>query len=282
MPLGAAHQAARPLPYTGATLPAAKLANPAGMNLCYANACLQAAFWMRELAGSALQISRTAQAGLAVLRKQGHVLLTECMAFHCLFREWPEIHNQHDAGEFWQHMAVTLQLDALAGRWQARLTNPHSIVDQFPLSAPILMPPHPAGLQTMINTWRNQHAVHAIVEGHLLVCIQIRRYQEDGTKNQEPIAIAPGLRVSLPHFCDPGMGTEVRSVDYRVGFVIFHIGACVRSGHYQAALSVPDPHKEAPTWYHYVCDDRRSPRLANRRELNLMARNSYLVGLLRS
>ena len=281
-PLRAVHQAARSVPTPGAALPLAKLCNPAGMNLCYANSCMQALFWLRELAGPALQIASSAQAGLAVLRRGHQVLLTDCLAFHELFRTWPDLTSQHDAGEFWQHLAVTLQLDALAGSWQARLTNPCSVVDQSPLHAPILLTPHTAGLQTMINNWRNQHAIHAVSGACQVACLQLCRYRADRAKNQEPIHIPPGLRVSLPHFCDPGMGTDVQSVDYRVGFVIFHVGATVQSGHYQAVLSVPDTHADPPTWTYHICDDRRPPRPANRRDLSLISRNSYLVGLLRS
>ena len=253
LPPRAVHQAARPVPATGPALPLAKLGNPAGMNLCYANSCMQALFWLRELADPPLQLSTSAQAGLSVLRRKQQVLLTESIAFHELFRAWPDLNNQHDAGEFWQHLAVTLQLDALAGSWQARLTNPHSVVDQAPLQAPILLTPHTAGLQSMINTWRNQHATHAVTGACQVACLQICRYRADSAKNQEPIHIPPGLRVSLPHFCDPGMGTEVQSVDYRVGFLIFHIGETVHSGHYQAVLSVPDALTDPPTWtYHHL------------------------------
>ncbi|CAE7686747.1 pola1, partial [Symbiodinium necroappetens] len=58
----------------GTALPLAKLCNPAGMNLCYANSCMQALFWLRELAGPVLQLASSAQAP-ADLRNNRDVVL---------------------------------------------------------------------------------------------------------------------------------------------------------------------------------------------------------------
>ncbi|CAE7674329.1 pola1 [Symbiodinium sp. CCMP2456] len=103
-------------------LPQARLANPTGMNLCYANSALQAWSWLRELADSPESLQGSAQASAQILHAAHTVLLTDCLALHSVFRTWPELSRQHDVGEFWQHLVASWRLDAFAG---LRVSLPH-------------------------------------------------------------------------------------------------------------------------------------------------------------
>ena len=199
-----------------------------------------------------------------------------------MFRTWPELNRQHDVGEFWQHLVVAWRLDAFAGQWQARVLNPFTIVDRGTLDRPITLPITRPSLQGMLNDWRNQHSIHGIAYSQGVVCVLVERFKADRAKDMQPVYISPGLRVSLPHFCAPDSGIDVLSVDYQVGFVIFHQGPTIHSGHFQVALSYPDTTKAPVEWKFYVCNDRRCPRPATSRDQKLMDKNSYLVGLVRS
>ena len=86
--------------------------------------------------------------------------------------------------------------------------------------------------------------------------------------------------VAVPVFAEAD-STVVRNEAFRVVVVIFHIGERVDSGHYQAALAVPDK-TAADCWKYWVCDDGRSPKLATKKEQGLIECNSYLIGLVRS
>ena len=108
-------------------LPQARLANPAGMNVCYANSALQAWYWLRELTDSPESLRGSSQTGHQILLQPNTVLLTDCWALRSVSRTWPELTRQHDVGEFWQHLVVTWRLDAFAGQWQARVLNPFTI-----------------------------------------------------------------------------------------------------------------------------------------------------------
>ena len=263
-------------------LPQARLANPAGMNLCYANSSLQAWSWLRELADSPESLQGSAQASAHILHAAQTVLLTDCLALHPVFRTWPELSRQHDVGEFWQHLVASWRLDAFAGRWQACTDFPFRIVDQGSLDCPITLHLHGHTLQGLISNWRNQASVYGIAASSGAICFQLCRFQRDGAKDMKPIAIPPGLRVSLPHFNAPTESIEVASQDYRVGFVIYHQGPTILCGHYQAALSYPDTAQDPVTWQYMICNDKKAPRPASSRDLKLIERNSYLVGLLRS
>ena len=133
----------------------------------------------------------------------------------------------------------------------------------------------------MIRDWHLQYAIHGIVDASGMCCLQICRYSDSLSKDRTPIPVEPGARIRLPAADD---STEAVHVDYHVGFVIFHIGATVTCGYYQAALSRPrgDACAGTITWEYVVCDDRRVPRVATSRDHKLIRENSYLVGLIKS
>ena len=210
------------------------------------------------------------------------MLLTECLSFRALWRGWEGITRQHDVGEFWQHLVHALQLDAFAGQWQARLTLPYQVQDSGALDCPIMLALSNSTFQGLINDWRNQFAVHGLQHSGGAVCFCLRRYTASRRKNMCRLAITPGSRVSLPHFQAPSESTEVESQAYHVAFVILHLGEEITSGHYQAALSVPNLDHDPPTWSFWLCDDKRSPRPASPKDLRILAHNAYLVGLIRS
>ena len=253
-------------------LPQARLANPAGINVCYANSALQAWYWLRELTDSPESLRGSSQTG-QILFQPNTILLTDCWALRSVFRTWPELNRQHDVGEFWQHLVVTWRLDAFAGQWQARVLNPFTIVDRGTLDRPITLPITRHSLQGMLNDWRNQHSIHGIAYSQGVVCVLVERFKADRAKDMQPVSIPPGLRVSLPHFCAPDSGIDVLSVDYHVGFVIFHQGPTIHSGHFQVALSYPDTTKAPVEWKFYVCNDRRCPRPATSRDQKLIDKN---------
>ena len=114
-----------------------------------------------------------------------------------------------------------------------------------------------------MNDWRNQYAVHGLLNCGGVVCFCLRRYTANRNKNMSRIAIMPGSRVNLPHFQAPAESTEVDSQAYHVAFVILHLGEVITSGHYQAALSVPCLDNDPPTWSFWLCDDKHSPRPAS-------------------
>ena len=109
------------------SIPNAKLLNPRGQNLCYANSCLQAWYWLSQMVDSPGHIGGLIQAGLRAIGRSGSRHLPSCMVFQPLFSRWQHTHQQHDAGEFWLHLVNVARWQAFDGSWearQARLTNP--------------------------------------------------------------------------------------------------------------------------------------------------------------
>ena len=282
-PAEAVPREARPLQYRpGLALPLAKLANPRGANLCYANATFQAWYWQHELSGSAWRLPRTIQAGRKALGTQEQIDVTQRMAFHRVFVNWPHLRKQHDAGEFWQHLHAALHTAVMAGEWQARLCNPYTIQDRGSLRGPILLRPLRDSLQQMVQEWQDQYAVHGLWTCPDQLCLQLCRYQDHRHKDRTTVMLEPGESVHLPCFCTAEDSTAVQHVTYQVSFVVFHIGEQPSCGHYQAARSMPQPRTDPVGWLFMICNDKKSPRPATTRDLKLLRENAYLVGLVRS
>ena len=264
------------------SIPMAKLLNPRGQNLCYANSCLQAWYWLSQMVDSSEHIGGRIQAGLRTIGRSGSRHLPSCMVFQPLFSCWQHVHQQHDAGEFWLHLVNVARSPAFDGFWQARLTNPPSLVDSGTLFHPLILQPG-SSLQSMIDDWHQQFAVHGLKESVSALCVQFARYSRDGQKNQCCIDIQPGASVGMPVFCASGdVGVDTRRIAYRVVFIVFHLGLTVHSGHYQTALCVPTARDSGESaWGFKICNDNRQPRAASPRDLRTLAANSYLIGLLR-
>ena len=102
-------------------------------------------------------------------------------------------------------------------------------------------------------------------------------------KNQSPIHILPGQNFGMPVFLAHD-SLERTMRQYRVVFVIYHMGNSVLSGHYMTGLSVPARllGLSAAQWKFIICDDNGAPTRATARDLQLISENSYIVGAVRS
>ena len=57
----------------------------------------------------------------------------------------------------------------------------------------------------------------------------------------------------------------------------------LRSGHYITALNIPGSLLgRSSDWKWMTCDDGRDPRLASARDLEIIAANAYIIGLVKS
>ena len=249
-------------------LPQARLHNRT--NLCHCNALLQCVYWLGEVSTMAKACYGSLQAGLRVLRTAGELTLPNCMMLQPLFRGWPNLHQQHDAGEFLQRVLAVAQPGACAGGWEARLTDPASVHDSGDLGIPLFLHLPGETLQALVDSWHAQFATHALTYHGGCLFLQICRYSAGANKNMQ-------YTVAMPVFTDHGNACT-RLEQFRVVAAVFHQGQQTTNGHYQALLG----RLEAGRWISYVCNDNSKPRRANARDLAIVDRNAYLVGLLRS
>ena len=261
----------------GLKLPIARLQNRS--NLCYCNAVCHAVYWVGEASTGSSACYGQLQAGLRALRATGPIALPDCLALRELFRDWSNLHCQHDAGEFLQHLYAVARPEAYRWSWSARLTNPLQTVDTGDFGAPLLLTLltfQGGTLQELVDSWHQQYATHALTQHCGCVYFQICRYADLSRKDMRKILIVPGDVVAVPVFTDDGSACT-RLEPFRVVAVISHRGQRVTSGHYQTLLSVPN----AEQWTPYLCDDNKPPKVATKKDLEFVHHNAYLVGLLR-
>ena len=262
-------------------LPAAKLANP--HSVCYINATAQALQWLGQLTPHPLLCYGSALRALQLVCTSGQIYLPRCLAWTQLLRGWTHIAQQHDVGEFVRHVLMKAQPPAFAGRWEARLDNPHVVTDQGPMTMPLLLELTGGDIQNLIQKWHTQAAVHALCSPVGVVLLQLKRYvyaDEGPSKLHTKLECRPGMLLRLPCFCEP-QGTRSVMREFCVAFVIFHIGSRTDAGHYQAALSAPTtrcPQMQDPSmvsWTFQICNDRQLPRAATARDQELIHHNAY-------
>ena len=147
---------------SGLRLPQARLQNP--RNYCYLNSTAQAFYWIGELTSSPDASYGLLKAGIPALRAATRVCLPDSMQWRLAIARWPNPLQQHDAGEYIRHFLDEVQPAAYQGLWQARVSNPHQVVDEGRLTTPILLHPTAGTLADLLGTWTSQYAVHALVE----------------------------------------------------------------------------------------------------------------------
>lgn len=225
-----------------------------------------------------------ARVSLQMLAKPGKLNLVHSIAWSHALMNWPHPLQQHDAGEYVNHVLTLFQPSAYRGEWQARHPEaPHRVCDSGQLTAPLLI--HLTGdtLPDLIASWHNQYATHALHWHSGLLLLRLVRYgfdQGEAYKNRAPVYVQPGETVAMPVF-EGAEGLSVRHEAFRVVFQLFHIGERVDSGHYQCAISVPDSNMQSRQRF-YICNDNTTPKRATPRDLTQVATNSYLIGLIRS
>ena len=123
-----------------------------------------------------------------------------------------------------QHVLRQAHPPAYFGSWESRLSDPFAVEDHGPLSAPILVDVQGSDLQSVVDAWSAQHAIHALSAHSGLFLLQLKRYTRVGDsagKNTAPLLIRPGDALAMPCFAAPG-STELQHRQFRVAFVIFH------------------------------------------------------------
>ena len=267
-------------------LPVAQLQNP--HQICYVNAVAQALCWLALLTGDAHACGGKASAAIMLVATAPRAYLPSCLAWHPILRGWRNLSLQHDAGVFMSHVLKFASPAALRGSWQARLSNPDTIVDEGPLDSPVPMEVRGQTLHDVVQHWHMQHTVHALASHSGVAVLQLNRYtfvEGRACKLHDPIHIVPGSVLRVPVFSEGGVAVAFQP--FRVIFVIFHVGDRVTNGHYQAALCSTHGSSGAQheghadhDWCFHVCNDRAKPRPARATDLTCIDHNAYLVGLL--
>ena len=263
--------------HEGLHLPAVQPVNSS--NLCYINSVMQAANWLGAITSAPALCFGRLQAGFRIFGTRRRVRLIDVYAFRPLFLSWADIHRQHDAGEFLGALLTAAQSEAYACRWEARSDGDRPLLYSGTLEQPIVLPiagTPPLTLQSLLDHWHMQHAVHALLKHKGLIWLQLERYTHGANKCEAPVRVRPGDSVAVPFFTEPA-GLTLRHESFTVAALVYHLGDTALSGHYMTLIGKP----QGANWEYYVCDDNSQPRRGEVADLQLVDHNAYLVGLVR-
>ena len=140
-------------------------------------------------------------------------------------------------------------------------------LDHTTLHLPIALDiSQPAALQDLIDEWHGQRqGLQALVIAPRRIALQIKRFAAGGAKLVHPVIMLD--TIALPVFDD---GFHLRHVTYQADAIVFHIGECIETGHYQTVLL------RSEQWY--ITNDGIKPAKAAHNYLTTaVASNAYLI-----
>ena len=217
-------------------------------NWCYANASVQALFWLL-LSHDSFEMSEwgpNTSTFLALLTDPAkHISLENHPWFSQLFHTWQTGDRQQDAAEFTTYLMTHMSVDRLRLHWEKKCETELGIqiMDHCNDFQPIVLqfPPVTAlrqhfRLQELIDAWHHEHGmIKALTQDQDIICIQIDRLHKrpDGSlsKHLHTVGFWPGCFV--PHFTEGSM--QVANSCYTVIAVVAHFGF-QSTGHYRCML----------------------------------------------
>ncbi|CAE7307318.1 unnamed protein product [Symbiodinium sp. CCMP2592] len=225
---------------------AISLANPTSKT-CYMNSALNALLFVIHSLGSICEadLGQLRHAYQALLERAAPLDISRLLTWIMFISPWDAPFQQHDVGEFIQHVVMRIRSPLLRGTWQARqaFDNQCRIVDSGPATAPVLLPLSGASmtLQSCIDQWSAQDdsaIQHAFTADTTAVLFQLMRFNAVGTWRRKR-TVKDSTRVGdilttilLPVYADNLLPT-VHLKSFEVVASIVHYGALADSGHYR-------------------------------------------------
>ena len=159
-----------------------------------------------------------------------------------LLRNWAQLHRQHDAGEFLEHILGICQPQILQGRWESRIVSIEdgtesrgSNVTQRAITLDLPNPDEPTNLQALINYWHNGDTyLQACTHLPRILVLRVSRFRAGpmGATIKLHTRVAIPMKVQIPAFMHSTLGAECSHHSYTVVACILHCGATADAGHY--------------------------------------------------
>ena len=178
---------------------------------------------------------------MRIFHATGTVSVADSLPLRGFFARWPQMHQQHDAGECLHHFLAARQSAAYRGRWDARDGSDDCAVDSGTLEHAIILPIAGAPvltLQSLLDNWHQQTALHALVVQPVIIWFQLERYLYGSAKCTRQLRMRPGDQVAVPIFSNAA-GLDTHHESFTAAVMAYHMGETVNSGHYMTFLGLP-------------------------------------------
>ena len=213
-------------------------------NTCYINASVRA--WLYAV--SHLQVTDVHKYGtqaqawwdIYYARRPLHVHATK--SWRMALRDWVNLHMQHYACEFLEHILGVGKPQVLQGRWESRIVNlaeGPEIREQHFMNKAITLhipdAPEPIDIQSLIDHWHQGGTyLQACTALPRIAMLRISRFREGPNGALKKLHTKIRLRHSLqiPQFKDPTNPNECDRIPYAIVACVLHCGATTSAGHY--------------------------------------------------
>ena len=227
----AAHEGVRLCIREGLSLTRTRLLNRS--NLCYVNSVLQAAHWSGELSSGVAAYHGRLLAGMRIFHATGTVSVADSLPLRGFLLDGRKCTSNM--------MQVTTQSAAYRARWDARDGSDDCAVDSGTLEHAIILPIAGAPvltLQSLLDNWHQQTALHALVVHPVIIWFQLERYLYGSAKCTRQLRMRPGDQVAVPIFSNAA-GLDTHHESFTAAVMAYHMGETVNSGHYMTFLGLP-------------------------------------------
>ena len=159
-----------------------------------------------------------------------------------ILSDWPSLHRQHDASEFYTYICTRLCPSLVHGAWACRAMQGDiaDMIDQGHSANAIALPTsHRCTLDFMVHKWAQQGDRCALVWAPRILCLSAPRFQANGAGYDKSRVALQLLQpeVSFPIFVSSGLRTT--SQRYRLRACVVHLGSSMFEGHYKVILASP-------------------------------------------
>ena len=202
-------------------------------NTCYINASVRA--WLFAVhylsVTDVLRYGTQVQAWRDIFYTRRPVRVHALSSWKSILKDWANLHMQHDACEFLEHILGKGRPPVLQGRWESRLASStgietrerHHMHKAITLHFPT--PHDPTYLSRLFEHWhRGGPFVQACATLPSISILRISRFQTltDDSVSELHTRVAIPPRVTLPYF--PGSSEHCEYVEYHVAACILHCG----------------------------------------------------------
>ena len=227
-------------------------------NTCYMNASIRA--WLYAVShtqvADILKYGQQEQAWRDVYHVRRPIHAHALPSWRPLLRNWAQLHRQHDAGEFLEHILGICQPQVLQGRWESRIVSVEEgtesrghQVTQRAITLDLPNPDEPTTLQNLINHWHNGDTyLQACTHLPRIIVLRISRFRAGpmGETVKLHTRVAIPMEVNIPAFTHRTLGAECSLHSYAVVACILHCGATANAGHYTVRYLNHMSPREAP------------------------------------
>ena len=153
---------------------------------------------------------------------------------------WANLHMQHDACEFLEHIFGVGKPQVLQGRWESRIvTEGPEIREQHFMNKAITLhipeASEPIDIQHLIDHWHQGGTyLQACTALPRIAMLRISRFKESptGTLQKLHTKIRLTHNLQIPQFKDPTNPNECDHIPYAIVACVLHRGATTSAGHY--------------------------------------------------